>query len=81
MIVIDTLLLNLVLKLSDSQSFLLADVLSLVGFVLLHLFDLSLQMLNLRLDLVSVRLLDQDDLRVLDRGQVLVLLLIVTLLD
>ena len=72
---------NLILELLNSHSFLLADVFCLISSIFVHLFDFSLKVLDFWLDLVSVRLLDKDNLAVLNLRQVLVFLLAVLLSD
>jgi hypothetical protein len=72
---------NLILELLNSHSFLLADVFCLISSIFVHLFDFSLKVLDFWLDLVSVRLLDKDNLAVLNLSQVLVFLLAVLLSD
>ena len=74
-------ILNLVLKISDFERFLLTDVLGLVCFVFLHLFYLSLQVLDLCLDLIALSLLNQDNLTVLNLRQILIFLLTVFVLN
>jgi len=78
---LDSLILNLVLKISDFERFLLTDVLGLVCFVFLHLFYLSLQVLDLCLDLIALSLLNQDNLTVLNLRQILIFLLTVFVLN
>jgi hypothetical protein len=77
--VFDSLLLDLVFEIGNCQQFALAVVFKGVLAVLAHLLDFGVEVLNLRLDLVALGLLNQDNVRVLSLRHSSLLLVVAVL--